>query len=163
MASVLLPVSLLLGALLLIPELFGDFVAYQIGLYLIYGIAAQGLGFIWGKTGVLPLGQALFFGVAAYLAASTLKADLPLVLTLAISGLVLCAIGGFAFLLATLIFRGRSESGPYFSLITLALAMIAEQIAGTATSITGGFNGIVDLPALVTLIHLGAIITSLLA
>jgi len=141
MASVLLPVSLLLGALLLIPELFGDFVAYQIGLYLIYGIAAQGLGFIWGKTGVLPLGQALFFGVAAYLAASTLKADLPLVLTLAISGLFLCAIGGFAFLLATLIFRGRSESGPYFSLITLALAMIAEQIAGTATSITGGFNG----------------------
>ena len=114
MASVLLPVSLLLGALLLIPELFGDFVAYQIGLYLIYGIAAQGLGFIWGKTGVLPLGQALFFGVAAYLAASTLKADLPLVLTLAISGLFLCAIGGFAFLLATLIFWGLSESGPYF-------------------------------------------------
>ena len=54
MVYVLLPVSLLLAVLLLIPELFGDFVAYQIGLYLIYGVAAQGIGYLWGKTGVLP-------------------------------------------------------------------------------------------------------------
>jgi branched-chain amino acid transport system permease protein len=142
MASVLLPVSLLLAALLLIPELFGDFTAYQIGLYLIYGIAAQGIGFLWGKTGVLPLGQALFFGLAAYVTAVTLKADGGLILNLFLAAVVLVAMAVFAFLLATLIFRGRSESGPYFSLITLAIAMIAEQITGTATTLTGGFNGL---------------------
>ncbi|MCE8548410.1 ATP-binding cassette domain-containing protein [Ruegeria pomeroyi] len=141
MASVLLPVSLLLAVLLLIPELFGDFTAYQIGLYLIYGIAAQGIGFLWGKTGVLPLGQALFFGVAAYITAITLRAEGGLVLDLALAAGVLVIMAVFAFALAALIFRGRNESGPYFSLITLALVMIAEQIAGTATNLTGGFNG----------------------
>ena len=141
MASVLLPVSLLLAVLLLIPELFGDFTAYQIGLYLIYGIAAQGIGFLWGKTGVLPLGQALFFGVAAYVTAITLRAEGSLVLDLALATGVLVAMAVFAFSLAALIFRGRNESGPYFSLITLALVMIAEQVAGTASNLTGGFNG----------------------
>lgn len=141
MASVLLPASLLLAALLLIPELFGDFMAYQIGLYLIYGIAAQGIGFLWGKTGVLPLGQALFFGFAAYVTAITLQGEGDLFLKLVLAAIVLAFVGSFAFALATLVFRGRNESGPYFSLITLALVMIAEQVAGTATSLTGGFNG----------------------
>lgn len=141
MVSVLLPASLLLAALLLIPELFGDFTAYQIGLYLIYGIAAQGIGFLWGKTGVLPLGQALFFGIAAYATAITLRADPGLIAELFLALGVLLAIALCAFVLAALIFRGRNESGPYFSLITLALVMIAEQIAGTATGLTGGFNG----------------------
>lgn len=142
MASVLLPTSLLLAVLLLIPQIFGDFTAYQIGLYLIYGIAAQGIGFLWGKTGVLPLGQALFFGIAAYVTAIALRADGGLAVNLALAILALAALSGIAFALAVLIFRGRSESGPYFSLITLALVMIAEQIAGTATNITGGFNGL---------------------
>lgn len=141
MASALLPASLLLVVLLLIPELFGDFMAYQIGLYLIYGIAAQGIGFLWGKTGVLPLGQALFFGIAAYVTAITLRAEGNLFLNLALAAIVLAVIAGSAFVLAALVFRGRNESGPYFSLITLALVMIAEQVAGTATSLTGGFNG----------------------
>ena len=141
MAFVLLPVSLLLAALLLVPEVFGDFMAYQIGLYLIYGIAAQGIGFLWGKTGVLPLGQALFFGLAAYATAITLRGDSGLIIDLTLAVAVLAAIAVFAFVLAALIFRGRNESGPYFSLITLALVMIAEQIAGTATTLTGGFNG----------------------
>ena len=141
MVYVLLPVSLLLAVLLLIPELFGDFVAYQIGLYLIYGVAAQGIGYLWGKTGVLPLGQALFFGFAAYVTAITLRAESGLIIDLALATAVLAAISVFSFLFAALIFRGRNESGPYFSLITLALVMIAEQVAGTMTHLTGGFNG----------------------
>ena len=141
-SSVLLPASLLLAVLLLIPELYGDFMAYQIGLYLIYGIAAQGIGFLWGKTGVLPLGQALFFGIAAYVTAITLQADGSLFVNLVLAAMVLALVASFAFVLAALIFRGRNESGPYFSLITLALAMIAEQVTGTATTLTGGFNGL---------------------
>ena len=142
MVSILLPVSILLAVLLLIPEIFGDFMAYQIGLYLIYGIAAQGIGYLWGKTGVLPLGQSLFFGIAAYITAITLRANDNIFLSLGLATIVLTLISGIAFLLAIVVFRGRNESGPYFSLITLALVMIAEQVAGTATSLTGGFNGI---------------------
>ncbi|MEP3783284.1 MAG: ATP-binding cassette domain-containing protein [Ascidiaceihabitans sp.] len=142
MVFVLLPVSLLLAVLLLIPQMFGDFFAYQIGLYLIYGIAAQGIGYLWGKTGILPLGQALFFGVAAYAAALTLRDIEGLSAQLGVAVVVMAAISLLAFGLATLIFKGRSESGPYFSLITLALVMIAEQIANTASGLTGGFNGL---------------------
>ena len=69
MASIAIPSTLLLGILLLVPQVFGDFTAYQIGLFLIYGIAAQGIGFLWGKTGILPLGQTIFFGCAAYASA----------------------------------------------------------------------------------------------
>ncbi len=142
MASVLLPVSFLAALLLLVPEVLGDFTAYQIGLYLIYGIAAQGIGFLWGKTGILPLGQALFFGVSAYVAAWTLRSGAALSEQFLLAAIVLFAVALSSFFLATLIFRGRSESGPYFSLITLALVMIAEQIAGSATNLTGGFNGL---------------------
>ena len=52
MASILLTVGALAAGLLLIPELFGDFTAYQIGLYLIYGIAAQGIGLGWGFSAI---------------------------------------------------------------------------------------------------------------
>lgn len=142
MACVALSASLLLAALLSVPVIFGEFAAYQIGLYLTYGIAAQGIGLLWGKTGILPLGQALFFGVSAYAAAMALDADFGLLMQLALAVAVLAGVAVFSFVLAALIFRGRSESGPYFSLMTLALVMIAEQVAGTATDITGGFNGL---------------------
>ena len=161
MAFVLLPVSLLAVALLLIPEVFGDFMAYQIGLYLIYGIAAQGIGFLWGKTGILPLGQALFFGVAAYATAIALRSTEGLVLQLGLAAGVIGVLAFCAYGLATLIFKGRSESGPYFSLITLALVMIAEQISGTATTLTGGFNGLSGFDSLGGSIPLaGSIISS---
>ena len=116
--------------------------AYQIGLYLIYGIAAQGIGYLWGKTGILPLGQALFFGVAAYTTALTLRNIDSLPAQLGLAAVVMLAIALLAYGLAALIFKGRSESGPYFSLITLALVMIAEQVANTASGVTGGFNGL---------------------
>ena len=45
-------------------------------------------------------------------------------------------------MLATMVFRGKTDSGPYFSLITLALVLIAEQLASTSPNITGGFNGL---------------------
>ena len=62
MVSVFLPVSLLLAVLLLIPELFGDFMAYQIGLYLIYGIAAQGVGYLGEKWVFYRLGSRFSLG-----------------------------------------------------------------------------------------------------
>ncbi len=133
--------ALLALVLLLVPMLFGDFTAYQVGLFLIYGIAAQGTGFLWGKTGILPLGQAIFFGVSAYFSAHILIGIEGLFFQILALIIALIVIAGTAFLLAAVIFRGRSDSGPYFSLITLAMVMMAEQVAGTATNLTGGFNG----------------------
>lgn len=134
--------AVLLASLLLVPTLFGDFAAYQIGLFLIYGIAGQGIGYLWGRTGILPFGQAAFFGIAAYACAHILKSVPSLPIQIACLILVISALALVAFVLASVVFKGRTDSGPFFSLITLALAMIAEQIAGTATNLTGGFNGL---------------------
>lgn len=155
MAFIVLPSAALLAVLLLIPQLFGDFTAYQIGLFLIYGIAAQGIGFLWGKTGILPLGQAMFFGGSAYACAQILKNVNGLTPQIAMLVAVVVAVAIIAFVLAAIVFKGRSDSGPFFSLITLALVMISEQVAGTATEITGGFNGFGGFPVIANLNQFG--------
>ena len=56
----------LLLILLAVPFVGGDFLAWQVGLFLIYGLASQGVGVAWGQAGFLPLGNALFFGIGGY-------------------------------------------------------------------------------------------------
>ena len=58
----------------LLPFAVGDFWAYQLGLLYLYAIAALGIGLCWGRAGFLPLGQGLFFGLAAYLSGLALIA-----------------------------------------------------------------------------------------
>lgn len=142
MVSIALVNAVLLAVLLAVPLLFDPYFAYQIGLYLIYGIAAQGIGYLWGRAGILPLGQAMFFGLSAYACAIILMRVDGLGLQILLLICVLIVAGLIAFVVASVIFRGRSDSGPFFSLITLALVMISEQVAGTATGLTGGFNGL---------------------
>jgi branched-chain amino acid transport system permease protein len=141
--------SLIVLIAIALPFLLGQFWAYQLGLYALYAAAAVGLGLCWGQAGFLPLGQALFFGLAAYLSGLTFIAftDRPIVAVLAmpvfavVSALLAYAIG-------VLVFRRRGESGPYFSMITLALSLLAFQIATSWNSVTGGFNGLKGIPGL---------------
>jgi len=58
------------------------------------------------------------------------------------------ASGLLAFAIGTLVFRRRGESGPYFSMITLALSLLGFQVANNWESVTGGFNGLKGIPAL---------------
>lgn len=147
----------LLAALLLVPVLGGAFFAWQIGLFLIYGIAAQGVGFAWGRGGFLPLGNALFFGLGAYSAAAVLRVtDGALLVNLLAMLITALACGALAFGLAVLLFRGRIGSGPGFSLVTLALVLIAGQIAETTPALTGGFNGLSGYAPLAGLDPFGA-------
>ena len=62
----LLPLVLLALGLIAVPVLGDGFLAYQVALFLIYGIATQGVALCWGRLGFLPLGQSLFFGLGAY-------------------------------------------------------------------------------------------------
>ena len=136
-------------ALLALPFAVGDFWAYQLGLLYLYAIAALGIGLCWGRAGFLPLGQGLFFGLAAYLSGLALIAfdESPWWL-LALVPLAACASGLLAFAIGMLVFRRRGESGPYFSMITLALSLLAYQVANNWESVTGGFNGLKGIPGL---------------
>ena len=139
----------LLLILLAVPFVGGDFLAWQVGLFLIYGIASQGVGIAWGQGGFLPLGNALFFGIGGYGTAITLqKASGVIWIEVVLIILVAMIAAAIAWLIAALLFRKKSNSGPYFSLITLALVLIAEQLAETNPQYTGGFNGYTGFPAL---------------
>ena len=132
-----------------LPFLLGQFWAYQLGLYALYAVAAVGVGLCWGQAGFLPLGQALFFGLAAYLSGLAFIAfqHFPIVAVLALP-LAAMISGVLAYLIGIVIFRRSGESGAYFSMITLALALLAFQIATSWNSVTGGFNGLKGIPGL---------------
>ena len=134
--------------LVLLPFGLGDFAAYQLALYFLYAIAALGVGLCWGSAGFLPLGQAMFIGIGGYLSGLALiqfKGSLLLLVLLPLAALV---PGLLAFGLGLILFRGRRETGPYFALITLALSLLAFQIANGWNSVTGGFNGLKGIPGL---------------
>jgi len=137
----------LLAALLIgLPFVANDFVAYQIALFLIYGIAAQGVALCWGKLGFLSLGHALFFGLGAYMFGGTLKAADENSFWYLLLPLAIVAPALFAYVIARLIFARSSRSGPYFPLITLALTMLGFLGAQQFSGFTGGFNGMTSVP-----------------
>jgi len=136
------------AALVVLPFASNDFVAYQIALFLIYGIATQGVALCWGRLGFLPLGQALFFGLGAYLAGGTLKAAQQQPLWYAALPLALLLPAAVAWLTARLVFARSHRSGPFFSLITLAMTMLGFLAAQQWSAVTGGFNGMADIPEL---------------
>ncbi len=138
--------AFLAAVLVALPFASSEFVAYQIALFLIYGIAAQGVALCWGRLGFLPLGHALFFGLGAYLFGGMLKgAESSPALYLALP-LAVAVPALLAYLIARLVFARSSRSGPYFSLITLALTMLGFLAAQQWSGLTGGFNGMTDIP-----------------
>ena len=135
--------------LALVPFVWSSFTAYELGLYLLYGMVGQGIALCWGRAGFLPLGQALFFGIGAYLAGAGLKSlgggSWLLLPVLAGACLIPALLAGAV---GALVFDRQVGSGPYFSLITLALAMLGFQLANSLVEVTGGFNGMTGIPEL---------------
>src|SRR5438105_280521 len=114
-----------------------------------YGIFAMSLAFVWGQTGLLCFGHAIFFGVGAYAMALITKGLTPGVGDSTVTGLLAATLlpGLVALIAGTLVFRGRGLSGAYFAIVTLAAAVIAER-AASHWSVIGGFNGLLDVPPL---------------
>lgn len=137
-------------ALLLVglPFATSNFLAYQLALYLVYGIAAQGVALCWGRLGFLPLGQGLFFGLGAYLTGGALRAGEHAREGYLLLVPALLVAPALAYIISRLVFARSNRSGPYFSLITLALTMLGFLGAQLWNSVTGGFNGLGNLPDL---------------
>jgi branched-chain amino acid transport system permease protein len=96
---------------------------------------------IFGYSGLLSFGQALFFGVASYVAAILMKeADYSLLP--AVIGATLVAFATGAAVGAISIRR----IGIYFVMLTLAFSNLGFFLAYTASTVTGGENGLLDVP-----------------
>jgi branched-chain amino acid transport system permease protein len=114
---------------------------YQMNLashVLIWGLFAVSFNMLWGVTGMLSFGQALYFGIGAY--------SIGLFVTRVGSGwyfpailVGLAAAAVLALLLGLLVIR---VSGVYFTMLTLAFAQLVWQIAFKWREVTGGDDGI---------------------
>lgn len=108
---------------------------------LIFGLAAMGCNLLLGFTGLLSFGQGIFFGLGSYTIALTLTRwplPMPLALTLA---MVMGALGA-----AVVGWVAIRQKGTYFVMLTLAFAQMFYFIAYTSTGLTGGDNGLLDIP-----------------
>jgi urea transport system permease protein len=176
----LLPIwALLLGALVVavigsFPYFSGtnSYVLLLLGKFLCYAIFALSIDLIWGFTGILSLGQAVYFGIGAYFVALSLKINyaivhptrygskfpdfmewngltelpyfmIPLTNTVFAVGAALVIPTMLAFIFGVITFK-RHIYGVYCAVITLAEALILQEFIIEYQAYTGGFNGITD-------------------
>jgi len=147
-----------------------DFSLNRFGKFLAFAILALGLDLIWGYTGILSLGQGVFFGLGAYCMGmhlmltigkeSVYGSDLPDFMVwnqvkelplfwkpfysfpAAVIGAVLVPVM-FASLFGFFAFRSRIK-GVYFAIITQALALAAWLVFNRNDTKLGGTNGLTD-------------------
>ncbi len=118
--------------------------SYYLGLVIemmIFALFAMSLDLLIGYAGMASLGHAAFFGIAAYatgLLALRLNWDAWFAIPAA---LVLAALTAMLFGLLALRTRGS-----YFLMITLALSQVVWGIAFGWRSLTGGDDGLPDVP-----------------
>ena len=104
---------------------------------LVMGLAAMGLNFLLGFTGVMSFGHAAYFGLAAYGTGLTLRYLLPSTPLAVVIGILVGTAGGALF--GALIVRRK---GVYFAMLTIAFGQICYYIAYSWNSLTGGYDGL---------------------
>lgn len=151
------------------PAMLSDFRLNLLSKFLCYAILAIGIDLMWGYSGMLSLGQGVWFGLGGYAMAMYLKLhasgdnipdfmnwsglkELPwfwepfrypwFALPMALLG-----PGILGFLLGYLVFRSRVK-GAYFSIVTQALALILSIFFVGQQQYTGGTNGITNFTEL---------------
>ena len=107
----------------------------------IYALGAVSFNMLLGYTGLLSFGQAIFFGSGAYLTGLLLiHFGLHPLLTLALSGIL------GALFAAVIGFLSIQQVGIYFVMLTLAFNQLAFFMAYQWKSITGGDDGLLNVP-----------------
>lgn len=108
---------------------------------LIYAMAVMACNLLLGYTGLLSFGQGIFFGLGSYTLGLTLtRIALPVPLSLALA----IAIGAAAAALVG--WFSIRQRGTYFVMLTLAFSQMFYFLAYSVPSLTGGDNGLLDIP-----------------
>ncbi len=175
----LLPFWVLIGGAALVALIgaypyYGNnaYVLSLLGKFLCYSIFALSIDLIWGFTGILSLGQAVYFGIGAYMVALSLKLNYAVIHPTRFGGKIpdfmewnsLTRVPNFmaplynfplaiaaalllptllAFLFGVITFK-RHIYGVYCAVITLAESLILQDFIIEYQPYTGGFNGITD-------------------
>ncbi len=170
--------ALALLILVILPAGLDIFRLNLFGKYLTYGFVSIGLVMLWGHSGILSLGQGVFFGLGGYCMAMFLKLEASDPISTRIQStpgipdfmdwnqltalplwwqpfhsftFTLLAVVLVPTLLAFCISFAmfkRRVSGVYFAIITQAVALILSVLIIGQQGVTGGVNGITDLKTL---------------
>ena len=146
-SAILLIEAVVLVLFLSLPLFFGEFWVVFFTRILILSLLAISFDLVWGYAGVLSFGQALFFGVGAYVGAVVAR-DLNILSIFAV--LPLATIAGFlmAVLIAWVLLVGRNLPSLIFcALGTLTGSYAAERLA-LGWNYLGGQNGIPGIKAM---------------
>ncbi len=108
---------------------------------LIYGLAVAACNLLLGFTGLLSFGQGIFFGVGSYVAGILLtRYQIPvpemLLVSLVLGAVIAIGVGWLSI----------RRQGVYFVMLTLAFSQFFFFLAYTFSGLTGGDNGILDVP-----------------
>lgn len=108
---------------------------------LVFALAALGCNLLLGHTGLLSFGQGIFFGLGSYCAGLVLtRTAMPIAVAL----LAAIAIGAAAAALVG--WFSIRQRGTYFVMLTLAFGQLFYFLAYTTPDLTGGDNGLLDIP-----------------
>src|ERR1700754_4081721 len=164
--------------LVVLPLVLDNFRLNLVGKYLTYAFVAVGLVLCWGYTGILSLGQGVFFGLGGYCMAMFLKLEassvantkiqstpgipdfmdwnqitqLPLFWkpfhSLTLTILAIILVPGIFSFIIGAAMFKRRVGGVYFAIITQAIAAVMTILIIGRQGYTGGINGITDLRTL---------------
>lgn len=135
---------MLVVAALLYAQLGTAFERYLLGGALLLSLLALGTDLQWGYAGVLNLGPSASFGLGAYTYALVMTKHAP---SATYAALLLAAAASVALALLTAYPAFKVKTLPiYYALITLAVALVLERYAAVSYSLTGGSNGITNIP-----------------
>src|SRR6201986_3415951 len=170
----------LIAALILVvlPLALDIFRLNLVGKYLTYAFVAVGLVLCWGYTGILSLGQGVFFGLGGYCMAAFLKleassvantkiqstpgipdfmdwnqlTELPFIWvpfkSLPLALIAVILVPSLAAFILGVAMFKRRVGGVYFAIITQALAAVLTILIIGRQVYPGGINGITDLRTL---------------
>jgi ABC-type branched-subunit amino acid transport system permease subunit len=134
-----------LAVLLLAPSVCSEYRVAQLRDALLLAILAISLDYLWGRSHTLVLGHALFFGIGAYgMAIATTKLGWSTGAGIAlgiVTASAVAAITGYFLLFAGVRLH-------FLAILTMAMSLIATQVAVSWSSVTGGDIGILGVPAI---------------
>ena len=131
-------IFLLLIAIVLfifLPRFLSGYWVRVITTIFMYAVIAQGMNLMSGYMGYLPFGNAMFFGIGAYVTAIGMSKGLPFLLVVPLAAITAIL---FSIILGLPVLRLR---GHYFAIATIGMSGAILSVVQNATEVTGGAMG----------------------
>lgn len=138
-----LSIWLVSGGMVAYAFIFGGYLSSVIAFALIYAVFASGLNIFMGLTAQVSFGQNAFAAIGGYVSAILTTTYEWSVLPAMLAGLL-----GSLFVAAVIGSPTLRLKGHYLSMATLAIGLIAYEIAVEWQSVTQGYTGISGIPPL---------------